>query len=205
MSSQTARKLSLGDLPDATRVLSDAFFPDPLWVYLYKDEKKRAKYLYLIFKHVLRFCIVNDLAYGVNQPVEAVAIWVIPQDSGKKVKISGVHILSMVRLLFSNFSIAMLRAIPVFWDLYSKQKKQMSGRYYKLEILGVRPESQGKGYSTTLVKPFIAEAKNRGMSIYLETMASKNVTLYEHLGFSNIEHFSAPEKGLAVWTFKLSS
>ncbi|WP_110589040.1 GNAT family N-acetyltransferase [Microbacterium suaedae] len=55
---------------------------------------------------------------------------------------------------------------------------------WRLETLGVRPDSQGRGYASALITFAVREVAQRGGSlIALETSDPRNVRLYERHGF----------------------
>ncbi len=77
MESSEIRLLSHNDLPNAVDVMRKAFFYDPLWVYLYSNEKNRRKYLEKFFRVFLSVFINKKNVYGVGYPLQAVAVWAI--------------------------------------------------------------------------------------------------------------------------------
>jgi GNAT superfamily N-acetyltransferase len=72
---------------------------------------------------------------------------------------------------------------------------------YYLTTIGVRPEAQGKGVASKLIKPFIAQAEREGCPVYTETITPQNVSLYQHYGFKVMEQYSVPRTDLNLWSF----
>ena len=55
--------------------------------------------------------------------------------------------------------------------------------HWHLTWLGVEPGQQGQGIGSTLVRQMTTRADAEGMACWLFTFASRNVPIYEHLGF----------------------
>jgi ribosomal protein S18 acetylase RimI-like enzyme len=70
-----------------------------------------------------------------------------------------------------------------------------------LQTIGIRPEAQGQGLASRLIRPFLAEADGRGLPCYTETVTPENVSLYEHYGFQVAEQCRLPGLPLTLWGF----
>lgn len=203
MESNEVRLLSHNDLTHAVIVMRNAFFYDPLWVYLYRNEKSRGKYLEKFFRVFLSVFINKKSVYGIGHPVRAVAVWAIPQndhDISRKTSLLNV-VFPMMNLLFSSFAIKFFKVSSVFSSFANLEKKHAPNIHYKLESIGVDPDFQGKGLSTKLIEPFISEALMKNIPVYTETITPLNVGLYEHFGFKTMEERSFPNMKLTIWSF----
>lgn len=70
---------------------------------------------------------------------------------------------------------------------------------WRLETLGVRPASQGRGIAAALLEFALAAIAERGArEVRLETSDQRNVRLYERHGFRVVSH-SEPAEGPQVW------
>lgn len=69
------------------------------------------------------------------------------------------------------------------------------GAWY-LYDLAVRPECQGKGVASRLLRPMLAYLDREGAECYLETHDAKNVAMYEHFGFELMESPFLPHSTL---------
>ena len=73
---------------------------------------------------------------------------------------------------------------------------------WRLETLGVHPNSQGRGIASALLTFALAEAARRGgAAVTLETSDPRNVRLYERHGFRIDTHTSAGD-GPPVWRMR---
>jgi GNAT superfamily N-acetyltransferase len=68
-----------------------------------------------------------------------------------------------------------------------------------LQLLGVDPAHQGKGYSSLLLRPMFERIDRDGLPCFLETHAEKNVGIYEHLGFRVVEEGVIPGSSVTSW------
>jgi len=74
-----------------------------------------------------------------------------------------------------------------------------------LQVIGVDPQFQGKGYAGKLLEPMLARIDEEGLSCYLETQDEADVRLYEHFGFKVIEKSTIPETNLTNWAMLRNS
>lgn len=73
---------------------------------------------------------------------------------------------------------------------------------WRLETLGVHPNSQGSGIASALLSFALTEAARRGgASVELDTSDPRNVRLYERHGFQTITHTDVGE-GPPVWKMR---
>ena len=72
--------------------------------------------------------------------------------------------------------------------------------HWYLQIIGVAPEHQGKGFSSQLMRPMLARFDREGLPCYLETQTEKNVAIYRRFGFRVIYNGVSPDKGFPVMT-----
>jgi predicted alpha-1,6-mannanase (GH76 family) len=75
------RLLNFEDLEMAVKIMSKAFYKDPLWVYLLPNEDRRKKVLKSFFEILLLAGISNNQVYGVSNPIEGVVIWEKPDST----------------------------------------------------------------------------------------------------------------------------
>lgn len=69
-------------------------------------------------------------------------------------------------------------------------------RTWYLYDLAVRPQYQGKGGASRLLRPMLAYFDRIGANCYLETHDAKNVAMYEHFGFAIVEFPTLPHSEL---------
>ena len=74
-----------------------------------------------------------------------------------------------------------------------------------LDILGVRPEAQGRGVGRWLVEHGLRLAAAAGLPAFLETGNERNVTYYESFGFRIVDQQQAPGDGPTIWFMQTSA
>lgn len=191
----TIRTLVDTDLSAAVEVMSRAFYDDPLWRYLLPDEKPRRKLLPVFFTSLLTYGIRSGQTFGLGSPVEGVAIWSYPNQN---LTLFGIRSL---RLFLTPLRRPVLRAIPILSRFDTMQKQYAPEPHFYLNTIGVRPDAQGKGLASKLIRPFLEQADTQGAGTYTETMTPANVSLYEHYGFQVMERQDIPATSLSLWAF----
>ena len=72
------RLLTLFDVEQAARVISQAFVDDPLCAFMLPLRRTRIKTLYKFFRALGEVSIENNRSYGVGDPLQGVAYWKLP-------------------------------------------------------------------------------------------------------------------------------
>jgi ribosomal protein S18 acetylase RimI-like enzyme len=89
---------------------------------------------------------------------------------------------------------------PAFLPIERDRREHMRGRaFIYLQIIGVAPRHQGKGFGGRLLRAIIAESEQEGRPLYLETETEENVRLYERFGFRVIRKLILPGLELPMW------
>lgn len=78
-------------------------------------------------------------------------------------------------------------------------KRHAPFRHWYLQLIGVDPMFQGKGYGGTLLTPMLARIDREHLPCYLETQNQKNVLLYQHYGFKVVEEVIIPGTEITFW------
>lgn len=189
--------LSPDRLHNATETMSKAFHEDPLWQYIFPDEQRRQRVLVHFFKALLTLGISKQQTYGIGTLPAGVATWSIPNQPQSLPSLAAIT--RFLRLAFSQFAIAAIKVRNVFAQFERMQKVYAPEPHYYLQTIGVRPDFQGQGLASRLIRPFLDEADARGMSSYVETMTPSNAGLYEHFGFRCAELYAVPNTQLKIW------
>ncbi len=197
---QPARRLQPTDAEAAAEVLARAFVNDPLWRYLFPDATRRAALVRQAFRAFAPTFIEGSVTLGVGAPLEGVAVWSPPDQTPPR--LDGLLNPSLLTLVFSPFLAALPRAAPIFSRFEALQKRFAPEPHYYLSTVGVLPTAQGKGRASALIKPVLAQADARGLTVYTETMTPENVPLYEHYGFVVRQELPIPESSLRLWALQ---
>jgi GNAT superfamily N-acetyltransferase len=191
-------RVNKDNLKPGAITLARAFYEYPLVQFFIPDAARRLKKQSKAFEGALRYGIRHGEVYATSWKLEGVAIWFLA-GGGKKEPEERKTIGQRLGDLFADK--AQARRVRAFSD-YTKavRTRLMPGRHWYLEILGVTPEYQGKGFSSRLVKPMLARADKEGLPCFLETQLEKNVSLYKHLGFRVAEEGVIPCSSVTSWS-----
>jgi GNAT superfamily N-acetyltransferase len=92
------------------------------------------------------------------------------------------------------------KMMPMFRLLEKDRQKHMEGKHYLyLQIMGVAPALQGKGYGGKMMRALIDHCDREGLYLYLETETKKNVEIYHRFGLSVIQQITLPVLELPMW------
>jgi len=190
-------RLTREQLKPAAEVLARAFHAYPLLSAYYPDKSEREK----ITLYFLSVAIFSGFRYGevcaTSPNLEGVAVWFAPGG-------------------YPVYFCKLMRSVPLFvmYGLarYGGAKMRQIGKYldsahlrlapfghWYLQVLGVDPVHQGKGYSSLLLKGMFDRIDKEDIPCYLETLDENNVSLYEHFGFKVLEESKIPGTGLTNW------
>ena len=190
-------RLNKAQVKPAAEVLSRAFHNYPLLQYYFPEELERKK----ITSYFLSLAIYSGIRYGeiyaTSPNMEGVAVWFPPDNYP-------VNIWKLVRSVpisvifaFGMYGGGRMRQLGEYVDAVH-QRLAPFGHWF-LQVIGVDPQFQGKGYAGKLLKPMLARIDEEGLSCYLETLDEHNVSLYEHFDFAVIEKSTIPETNLINW------
>ncbi len=189
--------LSPDQLQPAADMLSRAFASEPVHVALWPDPRRRIRGIVRLNRCVLR----DGLRYGEVQAwsanLEALAVWMPPQRS----------LPGLLRLARSGFLALQLLEGPRFFRLSSRyvQTVQAMSRAHAdeknwyLQMLGVDPCQQRKGYGSRLLDAMLARLDQAGAGCCLETSSQENVIFYQRAGFRVADHRQVPGLEVPCW------
>lgn len=186
-----------GEVKRAAEVMARAFRDYPLFGYFIPDESERKRKQPFMFRSLLRHGLIYSEVYATSTKLEGIAVWFRSdrkrETPWSKIRSGSVLIPFIVGLSVLRRQIAFGRwAEPV-------RKRCVPGRHWYLQLLGVEPAYQGRGYASTLLRPMLERIDREGLPCYLETQTEKNVPLYEHLGFRVVEEGIVPGSAVRSW------
>jgi len=185
-------RLQKRDLQNAVNVLDDAFSDDSLWKEVFKDEEKNR----MLTEILVRFCMKYGSVVSTSENMEGVMA-LTPHDKD----MTTWRIIRCGAIFLSMRIAREAKLMQVLTKAVADAKKSLNlGPHIHLLIMGVSPESQGKGFGGQLLRALIEEAEGQELLIYLETQKEANVSLYERFGFSVEKRVALPEPlNLPMW------
>jgi len=134
--------------------------------------------------------------YATSQKMEGVAVWA-PGNGTQEVWKHGFSLFWLLMNLRRSSSGDSREAY--FAHVTGVRERLMPGRYWYLQMVGVLPELQHKGYGSKLIKPLLSRAERENLPVYLETQLESNATLYEHYGFKVEDSSVIPGTKVRSW------
>ena len=181
----------------AGKILSEAFYDDPISVYLIPDVSERKAKLKYVYEYVIRYDILYGEVYATSPNLEGIAGWLHSENAYKtikrQIKSGGPKVISKLGMEFYKKS----KHVEEYTDLI--HKKNTPFKHWCLDQLGVDPNSQGKGHSGVLLKAMFTRLDQEGLPIYLVTHKDKNVAIYQHYGFKILEDTTIPDTDIRLW------
>ena len=175
----TVDELKPADLPAATASLAAAFADYPL-IRAITTERGRADGCTAFCRMMVNYSLRYGAAYS-TAGHDAVACWLEPGREwfslGRLVRAGALSLAWRLGLRRAG----RLEQISRTFD--TRRRGHVPGRHWYLNLLGVRPEAQGKGLSRAVVEPVFALADRGRLPCYLETQHEGNLAIYERLGF----------------------
>ncbi len=143
-------RLDKSQVRAAAKVLSRAFYDDPLFTYFIPDALQRRNKLHHVFETLVRYSVSYGEVYATSPNLEGIAVW-LPSDRVEMTLWRGIRngglsiILNLgLRSTFRQLSVSDL--------MCSIHKCHILSPHWYLYLVGVEPELRGKGYASNLVK-----------------------------------------------------
>ena len=190
-------RLQSSQIKPAVEVLTRAFQNDPLLQYSFPDEFERKKRAPYFFQFILRYSIRYGEVYATSPNLEGIAVWLTsdnyPMTFWKLIRSGALQIM----FKFRGEGAERMRYFGEYIDVVHKRLAPF--KHWFLQVIGVDPQFQGKGYAGKMLRAMLARIDEEGLPCYLETLDETNVRLYEHFGFKVIEKSTIPETKITNW------
>jgi len=190
-------RLNRSHIWPAAEVLVRAFLDYPLLQCYFSDEAQREKVAYYFFRYSLYYGIRYGEVYASSTDLEAVAVWIrsdnLPVSFRRVVRSVPLSVI----IGFGREGGGRMKHAGDYMD--AVRKRLAPFEHWYLQLIGVNPQFQGKGYASKLLRPMLARIDEEGLPCYLETLVERNVRLYEHFGFEVIEKATIPKTSLTNW------
>jgi ribosomal protein S18 acetylase RimI-like enzyme len=173
----------------ASLVLAQAFAEYELFQYYFPDVKERQAVLSTFCFLNISVCLKYGEVYASSPNMEGVSAWLPP---GKT--IGGWQIIrSVTPSVLFNFrrqGASRMRAYGRYVD--DLHRRLVPNPHWYLQIIGVQPKYQGRGFCSRLVKPMLERTDREKLPCYLETNTKKNVSIYQRFGFEVVSEDKIP-------------
>ncbi len=186
------RKAETAEVTGISESLAGAFEDDPVMSWLIPDAGRRPAVLKGFFELLLsRIWMLHEETYTTTATAGA-AIWDPPGTWSVGV---GEQIALLPRAL-RIWGRRLPRALLTLARLEAAHPK--AGHFY-LAVLGVDPESQGRGLGSALMFPVLQRCDAERIPAYLEASAPRNRDLYLRHGFEVTREFRVGSGAPPIW------
>lgn len=186
---------SPGDIADVARDYAAAFASDPVFEWILKPGPGRPAALERFFRLILR--VTDNAARRLLRPAGggAAALWV-PYDQMRQTTV--LDELDALRVILSGCGLSRLPRVNALRAAMEKNHPKDRPHDY-LYFLGVRPEFQGLGVGSRLLKAYLAQLDAAGRPAFLETGAPRTLSLYQSHGFKLIGEYKPLPDAPTMW------
>jgi ribosomal protein S18 acetylase RimI-like enzyme len=165
--------------------------------YAFPEEAKREAVCRYFFGTVILYGIRYGIVNAVTREFEGIAVWLppegFPMTFGKILR--SVPFSAMVGFVCTGGG--RMRYIGDFLD--GVHERVAPFRHWYLEVIGIAPEHQGKGYASRLIRGMLSRVDEERLPCYLDTMDPKNVRIYERFGFKVVDESQVLGTPLTTW------
>jgi len=190
-------KLNKTHIRPAAEVLVKAFRDYPILRHFFPDVRERDEVASYFFQVALNYGVHNREAYAASPDMEGIAIWV----HSDKLPMTFCRVLRSVPLSvilgFVRKGAGRMKRSSDYMD--ARHEHLAPDKHWYLQVIGVGPEFQGKGYAGRLIRPMLARIDREKLPCYLETLDERNIVIYERFGFEIIEKSTIPGTSLTNW------
>jgi GNAT superfamily N-acetyltransferase len=184
------RKATDGDVHALTEMLARAFYDDPVFEWLFPDDRKRLVQSRRYFAGRARILLRQGESYTVDGCASA-AMWARPGEWHDPP-------LDVLRQ-FAQLVPALGRRIPrSLAGLRVIEERHPATPHWYLSVLGTDPSRQGEGLGSAVLQPVLGECDRLEIPAYLETGTERNVSFYTRHGFKVTERVELPD-GPPMW------
>jgi ribosomal protein S18 acetylase RimI-like enzyme len=180
----------------AARTLTLAFKDDPVINYIYPDINEQETKLPYLYQALLRLLLGYAQIYLTSNRVEGVTIW---RSSDKTNLPLRQFILSGALWPALKMGFSAAKRMKFFDYIENRRKELVPYPHWYLDVLGVAPEFQGKGFAGKLLRGMLLRIDRDGMPCYLETERERNISFYQHFNFKVIDEFIVSGTSVKLW------
>jgi ribosomal protein S18 acetylase RimI-like enzyme len=176
--------------------LAGAFFDDPVFSWVLRDDPRRMRTLRSGFELFLRRVWLDEEETYTTAVAVGAAVWE-PPGAWKVAVGEQLRLLPAMVGVFRRHTPRVLRALAKLEGDHPAEP-EFPPHYY-LPFLGVHPDWQGRGLGSALLAPVLARCDRERVPAFLEASTPRNRALYERHGFEVIEEFALGRGAPPQW------
>lgn len=174
------------------RLLGDAFWDDPVWMWVCPDPQRRREHLGSAFAQVIRRR-VHDGHGWTTDGLAGAAVWAPPDEWRTQPLDSARIAVPMLRAIGPRGLTERLGALSAI------ESRHPTEPHWYLEVLGTDPTRRGKGIGTALLAPMIDRCDEVGLPAYLESSKRENLAFYRRFGFEVTKELTLGPTAPPMW------
>jgi ribosomal protein S18 acetylase RimI-like enzyme len=187
------RRMTDSDVEAVARTLAQAFYDDPHFGWISRDDIKRMRRLEAGFRtFVSRVWLPQNESYTHERRIGA-GLW-MPPGTWKMSMLAQLRLLPMVVRDVRGDMPRLLKALT-----FMENKHPHQPLHWYLASVGVTPAWQGRGYGAALLRPVLERCDSEHLPAYLEASTPRNRALYERHGFEVIEECRYAKDAPPLW------
>ena len=173
------RRATVEDVQRLRTVLAEAFFDDPMFGWLIPNDTKRSARLRHYFGIELRHLALPRGRVWTTEDLAGAMLslppgrWRVPPHT--------------TLLHGSAFGVRVAKAARVGAAMEWRHSRLLREPHYYVRDIGVRPDAQGRGLGSALMRPTLDRCDKEGVPAYIEASNERSAALYERLGFRHIK------------------
>jgi len=181
----------------ASRMLARAFHDDPVVAHAYHDAAEMRARLPYVYEFLLRSSLPHAQAWATSEQLEGIALWTHSEQATVSPR---TFLLSGAIWPAFRMGVGAARRMRPFFDYVEKRRRELvSFAHWYLAVIGVDPESQGRGHGGSLLRPMLSWLDEQGLPSCLETEKERNVSLYRHFDYEVIDDYVIPDTDVRLW------
>ncbi|MBU3810622.1 MAG: GNAT family N-acetyltransferase [Candidatus Niameybacter stercoravium] len=175
-------------------LFAEAFYDDPLYLYMFPDDTTRIEVLELFFRTYLDIYGKYGDIVTTSEDLTAIAYIYYEERFENKLLYYKDLFLATFRLIdFLRFiSLKDIRRMIKTVKRMSSNwiDEVVQGNYIHLDLLAVQRDYRGLGKAKQLIEYVINEAQVKNLPLTLETQNLDNTEIYKHFNFETVEEIS---------------
>ena len=175
------------DLPEVVGAMIRGFWEDPLYVWMYPDERLRSGHLRETFELITGLALTRGHLYT-TAARSAAAAWTAP-DVALVDDEESERFAAMVERHIGA------RVDHVLQGMGETEAHRPREPHFSLHSLVVDAGAQGTGVGARLLAPVLARCDEDGVPAHLTSSAARNVPFYERQGFRVVAETELPGGG----------
>ena len=172
-------------------LFAEAFYNDPLYLYMFPNDQTRLEALELFFKIYLDIYGKYGDIVTTSEDLTAIAYIYYEERFVNKLLyykdlfFTSFRLIDFVKLIGLRDIKRMVRTVQKMSSEWIKGS--VDGNYIHLDLIAVQRDYRGLGKAKQLIGYVVNEAKARNLPLTLETQNLANIELYKHFDFEVVD------------------